>query len=55
MYPASPRARGLLWTGDPADRVRDQQARTLQAPELATLVQKDEEPPPPVRAIQTEL
>jgi DNA recombination protein RmuC len=33
----------------------DQQARSLQAPELASLVQKDEEPAPPVRAIQTEL
>lgn len=33
----------------------DQQARSLQAPELAALVNRDEEPQPPVRAIQTEL
>jgi DNA recombination protein RmuC len=33
----------------------DQQARSLQAPELAGLLSKDEEPAPPVRAIQTEL
>jgi DNA recombination protein RmuC len=33
----------------------DQQARSLQAPDLVALVQKDEEPAPPVRAIQTEL
>lgn len=33
----------------------DQQARSIQAPELAALVSKDEEPAPPVRAIQTEL
>jgi DNA recombination protein RmuC len=33
----------------------DQQARSLQAPELAGLVNRDEEPPPPIRAIQTEL
>jgi DNA recombination protein RmuC len=33
----------------------DKQARSLQAPELAGLVDRDEEPPPPVRAIQTEL
>jgi hypothetical protein len=33
----------------------DQQARALQAPELAGLLNKDEEPAPPVRAIQTEL
>lgn len=33
----------------------DQQARSIQAPELAGLVRKDEEPPAPVRAIQTEL
>ena len=33
----------------------DQQARSLQAPELAGLLNKDEEPVTPVRAIQTEL
>ena len=33
----------------------DQQARSIQAPELVNLVRKDEEPAPPVRAIQTEL
>ena len=33
----------------------DQQARSLQAPELAALVNPDEETPPPPRAIQTEL
>jgi DNA recombination protein RmuC len=33
----------------------DQQARSLQAPELAGLLNKDEEPVAPVRAIQTEL
>jgi DNA recombination protein RmuC len=33
----------------------DQQARSLQAPELTAIVQKDDEPAPPVRAIQTEL
>lgn len=33
----------------------DQQARSIQAPELAGILHKDEEPPPPVRAIQTEL
>ncbi|MBR9990887.1 MAG: DNA recombination protein RmuC [Gemmatimonadetes bacterium] len=33
----------------------DQQARSIQAPELAALVDRDEVPPPPVRAIQTEL
>ncbi|HSK17829.1 MAG TPA: DNA recombination protein RmuC [Longimicrobiales bacterium] len=33
----------------------DQQARSIQAPELAGLIGKDEEPAPPVRAIQTEL
>jgi DNA recombination protein RmuC len=33
----------------------DQQARSIQAPELAGLLGRDEEPAPPVRAIQTEL
>ncbi|HEX2168576.1 MAG TPA: DNA recombination protein RmuC [Longimicrobiales bacterium] len=33
----------------------DQQARSIQAPELAAIVSRDEEPAPPVRAIQTEL
>jgi DNA recombination protein RmuC len=33
----------------------DQQARSLQAPELAGLLDKDDEPVAPVRAIQTEL
>jgi len=33
----------------------DQQARSIQAPELVNIVRKDEEPAPPVRAIQTEL
>ena len=33
----------------------DLQARSVQAPDMALLVQKDEEPLPPPRAIQTEL
>ncbi|HEX6132816.1 MAG TPA: DNA recombination protein RmuC [Longimicrobiales bacterium] len=33
----------------------EKQARSLQAPELASLVEKEEEPGPPPRAIQTEL
>ncbi|MEX1182814.1 MAG: DNA recombination protein RmuC [Gemmatimonadota bacterium] len=44
-------------TGDDIAQLEsvDQQARELQAPELAASLGRDEEPPPPPRAIQTEL